>query len=256
MTPIERNCANLRHALSFYGPPVARDGVALIASRVTYSVFNIALLDTPAGAAPGDFELRVRAARDYFENDGRQWSFWVCEDWLPLKQQRRLYETFAGFGMHCIAESPGMEIAALPAPARSLPELVYLPVETEATREAFTRLIAQCFYVPIRIAEEVYRGPGAWDGPLRAWLGYVDGQPVTAAATAIAAGALGVYSVATAPAYRRRGLAEAIMRHAIAQARPQCPDGPIVLQSSSFGLALYRRLGFRRTTRFFVFANP
>lgn len=255
MTPIERNNANLRAALSFYGPAREGNGVVLISSAVTYSVFNIALLAGPAEEGPQDLERRIQFARDSFRAEGRDWSFWVCEDWLTLRARRRLHDIFDGFYMRCIAESPGMEIPGLLPASRVLPELAYRRVGDEATRRAFTDLIAQCFFVPLPIARDVYDVAAIWEGPLEAWLGYRDGFPVAAAATTVAAGALGVYSVATSPAYRRRGYAEAVMRHAVAEARKKCPDGPIVLQSSSLGLQLYRRMGFKRATRFFVFAN-
>lgn len=255
MTPIERNNANLRAALSFYGLPEERGGVALISSPVTYSVFNIALLAEPVGPAPKALEGRIELARDHFRAEGRDWSFWVCEDWLPQRAQRRMHDIFGTFGMNCIAESPGMEIAGLSASPRPLPEATFRRVGDEATRESFTQLIAQCFYVPVKVAQQVYNRAGIWDAPLQAWLGYSEGEAVCAAATTVAAGALGIYSVATSPAHRRRGFAEAVMRHAVSEARPACPGAPIVLQSSSFGLRLYRQMGFKRTTRFFVFAT-
>lgn len=255
MNAIERNARNLRASLSFYGPAREEGGVVLITSNVTYSVFNIALLDGPVSPAPGELERRIRLARDHFNASGRAWSFWVCEDWLPQKVQRKLNDVFDGFDMRCIAESPGLEIGEMAPPRRELPSLVYRPVMNDPERTVFTELIAQCFFVPLPVAREVYQKADLWDGPLRAWLAYSNGQAVSAAATSCTAGSLGVYSVATHPSWRRRGCAEAVMRHAIAEARRTCPEWPIVLQSSSFGIRLYRELGFKRVTRFFVYAT-
>lgn len=255
MNPIDLNCANLRASLAFYGPAEVRSGVVLITSAVTYSVFNIALLDGPVESSSGELERRILVARQHFESLNRSWSFWICEDWLPYRMQRRLPEIFDRFEMGCIAESPGMQIDELPPPARPLPPLEARRVAGADTRRAFTGIIERCFYVPAPIAQQIYDREGFWDEPLIAWVGYDGPRAVCAAATAAAEGVLGVYSVATLPEYRKRGYAEAIMRSAVADARLRGAAGPIVLQSSSFGLRLYRHLGFKRTTRFFVYAT-
>jgi ribosomal protein S18 acetylase RimI-like enzyme len=55
----------------------------------------------------------------------------------------------------------------------------------------------------------------------------------------VAAGVVGIYSVATPPEHRRKGYGEAITRAAMQVARL-----PAVLQPSAMGEGLYRRLGF------------
>jgi ribosomal protein S18 acetylase RimI-like enzyme len=55
----------------------------------------------------------------------------------------------------------------------------------------------------------------------------------------VAAGVVGIYSLATPADHRRQGLGEAVTRAALSVAR-----WPAVLQPSAMGEALYRRLGF------------
>jgi ribosomal protein S18 acetylase RimI-like enzyme len=256
MTPAERNARNLAVSLSFYGKAEERTGVVLITAPVAYSVFNIAVLAAPVPPVAGEFERRVKVAAAHYEELKRPWSFWVCEDDVPKKVARHLEDYFAPHGMHWIAESPGMEAPDLPEPARRLPELEYRPVCNAETRSHFARLVCGCFRIPAAMAGAVYEREQPWQGPLKAWIGYQRGEPVTTAATVDACGVLGLYSVATLEEERRRGLAEAVMRKAIAEARRARATGPLVLQSSASGLRLYRGLGFRSTTRFRVYATP
>lgn len=251
----ERNAANLSASLSFYGPAESRGGVKLITSPVTYSVFNIALLTDPVADLEGEMERRIRVADIHYSARQRQWSFWVCEDFLGARTARRLMRTFENAGMICIAESPGMEVDEMPAPRRELPELEYRRVEDRATRADFSRIVSQCFHIPSAISQRIYESDETWHAPLEIWLGYLDSYPVTSTAVIEAAGSLGIYSVATLPAWRGRGIGEAIMRHAVDDMRGRGVRGPLVLQSSPAGIDLYRRLGFRRTTRYFVFAT-
>jgi ribosomal protein S18 acetylase RimI-like enzyme len=80
----------------------------------------------------------------------------------------------------------------------------------------------------------------------------VEGRPVAIAAMVEAAGALGIYSLATVPPFRHQGYGEALLRAAAARSRPAC-DGPFILQSTEAGHALYRRMGFRDVAKFTVY---
>ncbi len=55
----------------------------------------------------------------------------------------------------------------------------------------------------------------------------------------------GVYNIATLPAYRRRGLGEALTWHAVSRgAEAGCTIAS--LQTSEMGESIYTRMGFRR----------
>jgi hypothetical protein len=65
------------------------------------------------------------------------------------------------------------------------------------------------------------------------------GDVVSSAMAYVAAGVVGIYSVATPPEQRRQGYGEAVTRAATRVARL-----PAVLQPSAMGEGMYRRLGF------------
>jgi GNAT superfamily N-acetyltransferase len=255
MRPWERNAVNLAASLSFYGEMETRGGVHLINSRVAFSVFNIALLAEPVSTVEGEMERRLDLAQAHYRARNRQWSFWFCEHLMGSISVRRLDRLCAARHLRPIADSPGMEVEVLPESRRHLPELEIRPVDSQATRSDFASVVSQCFHIPPAISHVVYEHEPAWQCGLRVWLAYDEGVPVSSTAAIAAGGGLGLYSVATVPGYRGRGLAEALMRHALAELRATGAEGPVVLQSSPAGLDLYRRLGFRKVTRYFVYAT-
>lgn len=256
MNLADANARNLAAALSGYGEMTRRPGVLMITSPVPYSVFNIALMDSAAPDVEGELRRRIRVARQHYESLGYPWSFWVCENDLGRREARRLFETFAVEGMNCIAESPGMDANELSEQKRRLPLLEFRPVCDVGSRADFSAIVCACFHIPPAMAEAVYAKQSFWAGRLKAWVGYHSGRPVTVAAAVASCGVLGLYSVATLPEHRRLGYGELAVRHAVARAREAGENSPLVLQSSPGAYALYKELGFRRRTRFFIFATP
>lgn len=255
MNLADANARNLTAALSRYGTLERNSGLVLITAPVPYSVFNIALMDAAVPDVTGELKRRIRLARRHYESAVTPWSFWICESDLPRRELRQLNETFEEEGLQSIAESPGMDTKQLVEPRRRLPMLAFRQVGDEQTRRHFSRLVCASFHIPAAMAEAVYSQEHFWSGPLKAWVGYEAGQPVTTAAAVNSNGVLGVYSVATMPDYRRKGHGEAAVRHAVARLREQGADGPVVLQSSPGAYTLYRSMGFRSRTRFHVFAT-
>ena len=94
-----------------------------------------------------------------------------------------------------------------------------------------------------------YRRLGFGDeGPLRHYLGRLDGEPVATASLYFGAGAAGIYFVFTVGHARRRGIGAEITRVALREARG-LGYRIGVLGSSETGYPVYRRLGFREHCR-------
>ena len=254
MNPIDRNVTNLVASLSFYGHVEERADLILITAPVAFSVFNIAMLSRPL-PDDGAFRERLRTAAQHYQGLRHSWSFWICEDFINGRTLRRLHDEAEAFGLVCIAEPPGMELDDLPPPTRPLPALEFKPINDSAMRATFARMANACFQIPPMVASAVYEDAERWKSPVRMWIGYHNGVAVTSAATVEGGGALGIYSVGTLAEWRGKGCAEAVMRHAVRRAREDGASGPLVLQSSHSGLPLYRALGFKKITRYSVFAT-
>jgi ribosomal protein S18 acetylase RimI-like enzyme len=250
---------NLRLAMRFFGQATGRGEIAslpegglAIWSGIEYGVFNIAMLDGPIEGEHALAERIADAARFFKPRTGR-WSFWLCEDHLDVHQLRRARVTFSDFGLRPISHPPGM-IAASITPARgSLPQLQIAPVETASDQRSFAEITALSFDIPYVIADAVYAQPQAWTGDYHGVMGLADGRVVAILATVETKDAIGIYSLATHPGFRRRGYGEALLRQAVAEAENRSGPRRIVLQASEAGHALYRRLGFRDVTRFTVY---
>ena len=77
---------------------------------------------------------------------------------------------------------------------------------------------------------------------------YLDDTPIGTAAYVINCGVILVHSVATLPAFRRRGYARAVMEAAISHALNRV-SLPVTLYASAQGLELYKKVGFSEVYR-------
>lgn len=102
--------------------------------------------------------------------------------------------------------------------------------------------------------ESAFRDPASLLGPdVAGFVAYVEGVPAAAAMSFTALGVTRVGWVGTMPAYRRRGLGEAVTRASVLAGFDR---GATVaaLESSPMGLSLYVSMGFRQITTYRVWS--
>jgi GNAT superfamily N-acetyltransferase len=251
---------NLREAMRFFGRARSdgevRDLSALtvISSGVDYGVFNAAVLCTALNGDVSTLSRQMDQSADFYRKKHLPWSFWACDD-LIGEARTPLRNVLDRHSLRHITTAPGMVTEALAPACRVLPNMQVREVTDAATRSAFSHVTAIAFDIPFAVCDAVYSGGRGWGGSLRGWVGYLDGAPVSTTATITWAEVIGIYSVGTLPAYQRRGCAEAVMRHAVAQASAAARSNGVVLQSTRAGMRLYERMGFRAVTSFHVFLS-
>jgi len=257
----ETIAGNLRQAMTSYAQSTEQGDVAevpglrLVSSGIPYAVFNAALLTPSFGGDATAIEESVRVAGQHYGRRRLPWSCWTCEDLLLPDVRERAHPIFGRLGMRLVAEHQGMATEQLDAPVRDLPEMKILPVTDETTRRDFVRVASTVFYVPPAVARQIYGSERYWRSQMVGWVGYLNGRPVSTAATHNGAGAVGVYCVATLASHRGRGCAERITRYAVERAMPGSGYRRLILQSTPAGLQLYERMGYRTGTRFAVYVS-
>jgi Acetyltransferase (GNAT) family len=92
----------------------------------------------------------------------------------------------------------------------------------------------------------VYGRPILEDPRMHLFVRRDGGRVVSGSIACVSSGVVGVYSVATVPAFRRRGYGEQVTWAAVGSA----PSFPAILQPSEEGAALYRRMGFAPVGRY------
>jgi ribosomal protein S18 acetylase RimI-like enzyme len=237
------------------GPGEVRElpGLSIAAAGVTFQMFNASFLSEPL---KGEAELtrRVLLASMHFNARGLEWACWVCEGWMDARARKKARHIFEKHGLRHSVDLPGLVAERLEPPVRTLPRLDVRRVRRGPVASDFCAIGSACFHVPIAWFCEVFDSETVWD-KFMAYVGYVDGEPVSTAAIVLGADALGVYNVATLPEHQFRGYGEAVMRHALDDARRLTGVEQTILQSTPAGLKLYRRMGYREVTTVGVYST-
>ncbi|MGA2592959.1 MAG: N-acetyltransferase [Bryobacteraceae bacterium] len=229
------------------------DGVSIASAGVTFQMFNAAFLSAPV-SSEGQMDRRVAQAAVHFAVRGQRWAYWICDGWLERRTRRALKKLFGKHNLYQAVELPGMFAEQVLPPQHELPKVDVRRVGDGPVKDAFCAIGSLCFNVPLEWFREVFEGDAVWKNFV-AYVGYVDGEPVSTAATVIGGGAVGIYNVATTPGHQRRGYGETVMRHALEQARLEHGLSRTILQSTPQGFELYERMGYRTVTSVSVFCS-
>ena len=200
-------------------------------------------------ALPADERDRgVRRVTEHFRGRGLPFRWTVG----LLGEPPGMAKVLEAHGLRLDEQEPGMMLESGAPPAAAVPGLEIRPV-TDA--ELLRRWIwTWGCGAPDDVIERwygVYRAlPYGPDGPLRMFVGFLDGEPVATVYLHLAANqgtetlAGTVHYVVTRPEFRRRGIG-AVMTQVAVRAAEAAGCRSVVLTASPYGVGVYRRLGFR-----------
>ena len=231
------------------------DGVWIASAGIQFHMFNAAFLSGPVTERLAELEGRIGEAERRLGREGRRWAFWACEERLAGGLSHNERNLFSRRGLGFAYRHPGMLAERLREPDRAVAGLEIRPVADRESRMTFSHINSVAFRIPFEWCLELYDLDALWGGPFQGWVGYRNGQAVSTAATLVAGGATGLYAVATLPDYRRKGCAEALVRHAVAHVEQPQGAGLSVLQATHEAVPLYRRMGYQTVTHFSVFST-
>ena len=139
-----------------------------------------------------------------------------------------------------------IDLTALPADPPIPPGLAIVTVDDPATLRQWIHVCRIGFGIPEHAESRLYdlfAGLAA-ERPVQCQLAVLDGRPVGTVQLFPSTGVAGIYNVTCLPDARRQGIGAAVTWAALVEAR-RLSYGLGVLQASSQGYDVYRRLGFR-----------
>jgi GNAT superfamily N-acetyltransferase len=222
-------------------------GAALVSFSFPHRLFNSVLF-----ASVPDVAEAVQRASDVYRKLERPWC-WIVG---PRSQPAALNEQLLAAGFTHSHDTPCM--AAELSGATFPPNPRVSDVTDSESFEIWLDVVARGFGMPAAAVEpfrDLHKAVGWQNVPVRYFYASLDGEPAACSMNFYGGGVCGIYCVATVPESRRQGLGEAVVNRCLAAA---AVDGytSAVLQSSSMGLPLYEKLGFRKVCHLSYFNPP
>ena len=128
-------------------------------------------------------------------------------------------------------------------------------VDTPAGIEDHLQVAIVGFEMPEAIARAIVPLSFLGRPGFAVYVGYTDGVPVSSGLGIRSGDTIGVYNIATIPAYRRRGYGAAMTSRIAADGVAAGCDVAI-LQASEMGRAVYEALGYRTVVEYRGFVDP
>ena len=212
------------------------DRLVTIATSIPFPLFNPAVLTHPGG----DPARLAARARDFYARAGHP-GLLLAEDAAAVENAAPLVASGALAPGDPI---PGMLLAPIPDPPAAAEALQIAVVATPERLLAYNDTLAAGYGLP-RDWLAIFETPATLRIPgLTFYLGSLEGGPVATAMRFTSHRIAGIYSVATLPAFRRRGIGTALTWRAAADGRAEgCLAS--ALQASAEGFPVYRRMGYR-----------
>jgi len=168
----------------------------------------------------------------------------------PNDRPQDLSERLLAHGFKRTGGPVGMaaDLQALNDNLTAPPDMSIQPARDEAAVRTHAAIVAQVFDMPdfmIDAYVDFIRTLGFTTvRPLRHYLGLLAGEPVATATLFLGAGVAGIYSVATLPEARGRGIGTAMTLTPLLEARAEGYRIGI-LHATKMGFPVYQRMGFR-----------
>src|ERR1700678_273409 len=207
-----------------------------------------------ARLTPSTAARRAAEAVNHFRAAGRPFSWWLGPGYSPdslsqILRDQGLFEAESEVAM-------SLDLTELHSSPPDVEGLTIHRVRTGEDLHAYAALSAANWDPPDPHVLQYYvlAAPVLLHASAPQWLylGRVDGEAVATADATFGGGVVGLYNIATRPAFRRRGIGLAMTRAPLIEARAAGWSRGI-LQAAAGGVSVYQRVGFRpfgRVTEF------
>lgn len=226
----------------------SKDGLTATFANTPLAFFNLSFYENPIPTL-AQLEAVLAQAKADASHCPHHWMHLISDDNAPSGWQAAL----ANSGFAPVIPLTGMECDNLFPPTRPLASLEWRLVTGPEGATDIAHLNALAYDMPTQLF-----GPlcnmNLWHQDSLALVGYLDDQPITAAAALPVDGTIYLALVATHPDHRSKGYAEACLRQLIAAAAPHMQLSSLTLHASAAGLPVYQRMGFVPTGNFTLLA--
>ncbi len=222
------------------------NGLATILGHVALPFLNLSAHDRPLPDAAAVRQL-LTEAQEKSAVCAFPSMYALCLDLAPKDWQAAAAE----LGLVPTMQLTGMEANEILPPRRPAPALELRRVSDEATARDLAKINAHAYTMP-EDAFECICNLHLWHEDSYGYVGYVDGQPVTAAAALPVDNSVYIALVATEPGQHGKGYADTVMRHAIAEGQKSMGVTRTTLHASDMGAPVYRAMGYHPTAQFTI----
>jgi len=214
----------------------AEPGLVAVDSGLPCDTFNLICRARLTGSAA---PTQIQTALSFYAAARHPFSWWVG----PADQPADLGSYLVAAGLLRAETELAMaaDLAVLPNAPVVPAGLEIRRVRTAQELAHFAQIIGDPY--ALRFYELTASALLTPDAPQWFYLGYWDNQPVATAELTLGGGVVGLYSIITLEAYRRRGIGSALTLQPLLDARAHGFHTG-VLQAADAGVGVYTRLGF------------
>lgn len=177
--------------------------------------------------------------------------------WVVDSNDHSSQELFKNHGLNHKATSPGMIIDLQEIKDYNLPDSISIK-EAESEQEFNTWIAITCKnygYNPVELSKAIRFLMMRAQKNIKIYLGYFNGQPVASSLIAYHQDNLvSAHLVGTLTEYRSKGLGTAILSQPLLIARDQKYENA-ALMTSTMGLPLAKKLGFKEYATYIIYGN-
>jgi GNAT superfamily N-acetyltransferase len=224
-------------------------GLFIGSARTLWPLGNCAVVTTAITDA-AEFEARITRGASFFDKRAVTGLFVVCDALVPQGLREAVPAVFARFGYVPAMSVMGMAANRILPRIRPLPTLRFEPGTDARDGEMMARLNCIAYGVPLEWAPDWEARTGLSESQAFGLIAYANGEPFACACTVVLLNCLYVGIVATHPDHRKRGCAEAVLRHSLQAAARKAGLTRTVLHASDMGRPLYAQIGYHDAVPF------
>ena len=188
----------------------------------------------------------IREALDHFKTLNIRKLSWIAEEGVPAMEIKKHLTAHGLTFRESFATEMAIDMSILPEDHPKPDGLEILLVDDDKMLRQWIHVASVGFGVPADLEEVWFEffSYAACRTPFQTYLALLNGEPVATSQVSNSAGVAGIYNVTTLPEARGRGIGSAVvLRPLLAARRIGMRIG--ILQSSTMGYNIYRRLGFQ-----------